>query len=351
MTDPTSSERAASDAPPSGYPLPGSALPGFPPPEPLLMEGVPPIEGVPPRGVSREDVFSLLGSLGAVLTIVTAVMFYFGWQRSAVQAQAMSIDVSLFGFTSQDYILRSISALYIPLLVLAALALGWLWIHAQVLRFLGSDALAAGTRREEAAAVWSRRVAVVCGAVAAACVVFALLAGSTAPPGPVIWLATALRPRQWVVPLVLVTTTLASAYAWWFHRRLRPSRALDRSLWRSLLPAVLVAGTVTLGVFWVIEEYASAVGRGYAGRLAANVDSLARAVVISPYPLGIEAPGVEEEVLGVEGTSEALYRTTGLRLLARSGGKVILVHDGWAPGVGTVVVLADSEALTWQFSR
>jgi hypothetical protein len=45
------------------------------------------------------------------------------------------------------------------------------------------------------------------------------------------------------------------------------------------------------------------------------------------------------------------YRTTGLRLLARSGGKVILVHDGWSPRSGTVIVLADRDDLSWQFSR
>lgn len=323
---------------------------GDAPSEPAPSGDVPPSELVPPRGVTREDVFSLLGTLGAVLTAVTAVMFYFGWQRSAVQAREMSIDVSLFGFTSQDYILRSISALYIPLLVIAALGLGWLWVHSRVLSLLRSETLVSGGRRE-AAARWARRIAVASGAVAAACVLFALLAGSTAPPAPVIWLATQLRARQWVVPLVLVTATLVAAYAWWFYRRLRPAPSADRSLWQSILPAVLVAGIVTLGVFWMLEEYASAVGRGYARQLGANVGALARAVVVSPHPLGIDAPNVQEEVIADDGAGQTLYRTTGLRLLARSGGKVILVHDGWAPGVGTVVVLADSEALTWQFSR
>lgn len=325
------------------------AEPGIPEPEHLETAPADPTHAVPPpRGVTREDVFSLLGTLGAVLTAVTAVMFYFGWQRSAVQAREMSIDVSLFGFTSQDYILRSISALYIPLLVIAALVLGWLWVHARVVGFVRSAALADPTRRDRAAR-WSRYLAVGFGAVAVACVLFALLAGSTAPPAPVVWLATQLRARQWVVPMVLVVATLTSAYAWWFHRRLRPPERIERTLWPSLLATVLVAGTVTLGVFWMLEEYASAVGRGYARQLGASVGSLARAVVISPYPLGVDAPNVQEEILDDGATP--LYRTTGLRLLARSGGKVILVHDGWAPGVGTVVVLPDSEALTWQFSR
>ena len=86
---------------------------------------------VPPRGLTRQDFFSALGALGAILTLVTAVLFYFGWRRSEAQSRVMGIDVSLFGFTSQDYVLRSITALYLPLLLLAGLglALGWLWLH------------------------------------------------------------------------------------------------------------------------------------------------------------------------------------------------------------------------------
>ena len=45
------------------------------------------------------------------------------------------------------------------------------------------------------------------------------------------------------------------------------------------------------------------------------------------------------------------YRDTGLRLLARSGSKILLVHNGWQPGSGVVVVLPDSESFSWQFSR
>ena len=72
-----------------------------------------------PSGLTRQDVFSVLGALGGILTLVTAVLFYFGWRRSDVQAVEMGVDVSLFGFSSQDYVLRSISSLYLPLLVLS----------------------------------------------------------------------------------------------------------------------------------------------------------------------------------------------------------------------------------------
>ena len=62
--------------------------------------------------------------------------------------------------------------------------------------------------------------------------------------------------------------------------------------------------------------------------MVAGVDRLARTVVLSPRPLGIDAPGVREERLGVADSPDVRYRPTGLRLLARSGGEVLLVHDG-----------------------
>jgi hypothetical protein len=300
--------------------------------------------------LTRQDVFSALGALGAILTLVTAVLFYFGWRRSDVQAREMSIDVSLFGYSSQDYVLRSISSLYLPLLVLFGAGLGGVWLHLRVVQLLRSEVLTSRERRAATAcASWMSVAGVV---VASSCLLFAVAAGMSSPPVGIGWLASLLRNRQWVVPLVLVVATLSAAYFRWLHRQLEPPPVSDAApLWQTLLPAILVAGTVVLGAFWILEEYASAVGRGHAQQLVAGVDRLARTVVLSPRPLGIDAPGVREERLGAADSPDVRYRTTGLRLLARSGGKVLLVHDGWSPATGTVIVLPDSEELGWQFSR
>jgi len=37
--------------------------------------------------------------------------------------------------------------------------------------------------------------------------------------------------------------------------------------------------------------------------------------------------------------------------LAPVGGKILLVHDGWNLSSGTVIVVADREDLSWQFSK
>ena len=308
----------------------------------------------PAPGITRQDVFAVLGALSALLTLVTAVLFYFGWRRSDVQARAMGVDVSLFGFSSSDYVLRSISALYLPLLVALGLLLAAGLLHGRVLAGLQAPAWRVPGRRERAAAAAAR---VARGAIwtAAACVGLVLAAGLPSLPGAVETAAARLQEQQWLVPLVLVAAVLVATCGGWLAQRLRPPvRPAASSPWAALLPPLVAAGAVLLGTFWLLEEYASAVGRGQAVQLAQGVDRLPRAVVLSARPLHLDVPGVAEQRLPATGggpQDAAGFRTTGLRLLARSGGKVVLLHDGWEPRTGTVVVLPDSDELTWQFSR
>jgi len=303
----------------------------------------------PPSGLTRQDVFNVLGALGAIITLVAAVMFYFGWRRSDAQARAMSIDVSLFGFSTQDYVLRSISSLYAPLLVIFALGLIFVWGHVQVTKLLRSGWLDEGSRRSTMATA-VQVVFFTSVGLAAACVIFTALVGRELAPWPIDPLARVLAPREWVVPLVLIVSTLLAAYASWLRRQLVGSERRATSLWIAVLPAALVVATVTLAGFWLLEEYATSVGRDLAEDMAAGVDNLPHAVVTSATPLGLEAPGVVEAPVTPAGETER-YRTTGMRLLARSGGKVLLVHDGWTPASGTVIVLADTDELAWEFSR
>jgi hypothetical protein len=109
-----------------------------------------------------------------------------------------------------------------------------------------------------------------------------------------------------------------------------------------------------MALFWEMSNFASVVGRGYAQRIESSVPRLPRVTAFSSTSLGIEAPGVREEhIAGSVGASPdaVRYRTTGLRLLVTSGGRMFLLHDGWRAGSGTVIVLPDNEQVRWQFSR
>jgi hypothetical protein len=159
-----------------------------------------------------------------------------------------------------------------------------------------------------------------------------------------------------VIPLVLAGGTAAAAYGGWLSSAADDRRTPRPDLppWQRALRVLLVGGVITLGLFWEVSNYAAVVGRGYALELASSVPKLPRATAFSASPLGIQAPGVREERLSAEPAPTKdtwRYRTTGLRFLVRSGGRMFLLHDGWTPQRGTVIVLPDNDQVRWQFSH
>jgi hypothetical protein len=269
---------------------------------------------------------SVAGTLGPPLTVATSLMLYFGWARSDTQARAMGLDVSLFGFTTQDYVMRSVSTLYIPMLVTAVIALGWLALHHRVLIWLGNG-ICRGAVRGAGLAGTSAGL----GGAAVVLVVASVNRGAA----------------PLVLPLALAGAVQVAAYGGWLIRTASNDRPRAATSWQRVLRKLLVGSIVTLALFWELSNYAAVVGRGYALDIAASLPALPHATAYSAEPLGIQAPGVHEERLGAAGD----YRTTGLRLLVRSGGRLFLLHDGWNPWSGTVIVLPDNDHLRWQFSR
>jgi hypothetical protein len=292
--------------------------------------------GQPSAESPVRSALSVLTTLGPPLSIITALLFYFGWARSDQQAFYMGLDVSLMGYSTQDYVLRSISSLYIPLLVILSLGLGWLAMHHRIVRMLGN-----GTSLFRLQ--FYGRVAMYVGLVGAA--------------GAIVTVFVDRELAPLIIPLALAGGVVTAAYGAWVaneaHRRIDDSEPALPS-WQRALRTFLLGSVVTLALFWELSVYAGVVGRGYALDLARDISTLPRATVFSAAPLGVEAPGIDEQRIGNQpGTEDesARYRTTGLRLLARSGGKIFLLHDEWTPQRGTVIVLPDSDLMHWQFSH
>ncbi len=297
--------------------------------------GAPPVPPPDDGESTLRSALSVVTTIGAPLTIATALMIYFGWARSDTQARAMGLDVSLFGFSKQDYLLLSISTLYVPLLILAALAIGGLALHMRVERSLRRPASRPGLRT-------AGQVALIVGLVASAASVLIASLGTDR--------------ATLIIPLGLAGGTAAAAYGNWL---MGAARQADHPVpappvWQRALRLLLVGSVITLALFWEVSNFASVVGRGYAQQIEATVPRLPRVTAFSAASLGIEAPGVHEERIAVSvgsGPDAVRYRTTGLRLLVTSGGRMFLLHDGWKAGSGTVIVLPDNEQVRWQFSR
>jgi hypothetical protein len=270
----------------------------------------------------------LLAAIGPPLTMATALLVYFGWARTDAQAKAMGLDVSLFGYTVQDFVLRSIPSLFVPLVWLLIVAVLWLATD----RFLTRQ-LADGSRT---AAI--RRLSVI--------VLLAGLAGAGA-----MWLVEILQPERTVlfVPYIMAGGVLLAAWGLSLWRRASaiPGAvipALSRGSERTLVFCL-----VTLLLFWGTSDYAQALGRGLAVSYEERFSLLPTAVVYSKDRLGISAPNVREQSSGTGG--QPLYQYSGLRLLVVSGGRIFLLNEGWTLRSGKVVVLRDDPGVRVEYGN
>jgi hypothetical protein len=154
-----------------------------------------------------------------------------------------------------------------------------------------------------------------------------------------------------VFPLLLGAGTALAAYGYQLSRLGETQSKTDTSVarWQDVLQILLVGLIIAAAVFWAVGEYAKIVGRGIAEEIEHNISAYPTATAISDNPLGIDATNVQTTPI-VAGT-KMLYRTTGLRLLGESGGRLFLLNDGWSRRHGTIIVLDDDKSIRWEFGR
>lgn len=273
--------------------------------------------------LSPQRFLALVAKVGSPIALGTALLFYFGWVRADAQARALGYDVTLLGLNTSDYVLRSVSVLFIPIVILILLALGFYALHPLLLRALETSA----SRSVGRWFVGFLRFAWI-WCVLAGGIVFSAAPGS----------------RTMVIPIALTIGILLSIYG----------DRLNRHLTSADPPPSVVTGLVLLllgvVVFWDVERLAGLMGRGVADFIATNPSSFAQISVLSDKSLEMNAAGIKATALGSE-ASAYRYRYDGLRLLLHSNGKHFLL--AYAPDGGSprVVVLRDSEALRVEFAR
>src|SRR5919198_481590 len=69
-------------------------------------------------------------SPSAPAALITALAFYFGWRRERAFAGYFGIDPSVLGFSTNDYVLRSVDALFVPAAVVLLVVFGVLCLYA-----------------------------------------------------------------------------------------------------------------------------------------------------------------------------------------------------------------------------
>jgi uncharacterized membrane protein YidH (DUF202 family) len=298
------------------------------------VEGTDPSGHEDPRdpGPKRDlsGLVDLLGTVVAPSTLITGLAFYFGVKFQETRAGRVGIDVSLLGFSTQDYVLRSTDVVVPALLVLVLIALGALQVHRLVRRRL--------TRPyDEDAFARAARGLVVLGACG-------LLVGTLS-----VFFRLPFRMPFLVRPISLGVGVILLAYGGHLAQRIAWSPTAARRRTReerllSMLGSALIVILVLVSLLLATAEYAQALGRGKADQLIRQLDRRPSVVIYSAQRLHLAGPGVGETVLD---PADAAYRFRyeGLRLLVRSGGHYFLLPEGWSRRSGNAIVLPVTDAL------
>jgi hypothetical protein len=266
-------------------------------------------------------VLRTLLALLANVTIITALLVYFGWRRSETQARRLGIDESILGMSTRDYLLRSVGPVLALLVGVAVAGL-------------------VGAAVDRRVAPWVRRSGSVERPSAVAFVLGVLSAGWLILPAMAFLAGLVWRTPAFVLfPASIGVGIVTMLYA--AHLR-RPESVDSDEQRRSALR--LASGGLLIGVclFWTASNYAQVLGAGLADDLVAQVSSLPAVAVYSEQRLHLEGPGVTEADLG-GGTGDVRFRYAGLRFLEHTGGRYFLLSDRWTPASGAVVVLPDDD--------
>jgi hypothetical protein len=267
-------------------------------------------------------------SIVAPVTILSALLFYFGYVSARSQYGYFGIDVDTIGLSTQAYVMRSPQPLLVPLLVLALLAVAGLLLHKAVRARLTPDSA------HQSALVARARLA------ATALLVVGVLALLGYPfIGHVPYYA-------FFTPLVIGFAATALGYIAYLARVVRPQLGPQRIL------ILLLAVVTTTCAFWATATTAQYSGRGLAKSDAANLNQFPVVILDTKEHLQLRSPSLEETSLGPGAGQTFHYRYRGLRLLVVGQNRLFLVPQNWNASNTTVVVPLDgSVRVQFQFQN
>jgi hypothetical protein len=256
-------------------------------------------------------------SIVTPVTVITALLFYFGYVSARSQYEYFGLDVDTIGLSTQDYVMRSPQPLLVPLLVLCLLAVAGLLLHNAIQPRAGLEA------------VWWARLAAI--------EVLALgVLGLFLYPvlGELAYYAL-------VVPLMIGLAAAVLAYLSYLTTNLQNSKP------QVALIALLAAVTLTCA-FWATATAAQYSGRGLAKSTARQLDRFPVVILDTKERLHLRSSDVEETALPPAAGQTFKYRYRDMHLLIVGENRLFLVPERWSAS-DTVLVVPLDESIRVQF--
>jgi hypothetical protein len=278
----------------------------------------------------------------APTTLVTALLYYFGWNWSWYFFGYFGVNSTAIGLGTVDYLIRSADALYIPIAVLAIVSLLALWGNSLLLPRITSRRHA----HRNARIVWG----IVAGGLALAVACILLTYATHATPS----VATALPPIGFGAGALIVAYAIHLRRVMAGTRRHGGGSAAGKPLagtasgWAQATEWAIVFALVAVSLFAAATDYSAAVGQSRAQQVAAELAGQPAVALYSKDNLSITQPGVTQ--LRCRDPQAAYgYRYDGLTLMLESSGKYVLIPRGWSPGRAAAILLPESDAIRLEF--
>ncbi|MGD0377168.1 MAG: hypothetical protein ABSB01_21605 [Streptosporangiaceae bacterium] len=317
-----------------------------------------------------EQWVSIATTIVAPVTVLGALLFYFGYVSSSAEYAYFGINVDTIGLSTQDYIMRSPQTLLVPLLVLTLASAGFLMLNAAVRGRIAAAAAqtadAAKPNANPAHHVEHIRYIVQRSRVIGLAV---LIAG-------VVLLFTYSYVRNWalyglVTPLLIGLGAAIIAYGSRLLNLLKrlqeqqaptaakdegPIRATpahaDSSVLARRVAGMLIYVVIAASIFWATATVAQWSGLGLAQYEAEHFDNLPSVILDTKERLFLLDPGIEEIQLPPSEGQTFHYRYWGLRLLIVGQERMFLIPDRWSVNDSTLVLPLDgSVRVQFQFQN
>ena len=312
-----------------------------PEPTPSATAPVPPVaaqEPVPAGSAPDSGAGALpqlarvLGGIVAPTTLLTGLLYYFGWLHAYYLFGYFGINSTTLGFSTVDYLMRSVDALYIPLTVAAVVALLALWGNAALLPALRAGSPALRSRFLRTVTALGIALALTGGALTL------LIGGGSSG-------YAALAPVGFAAGVVVL------GYAVHMRRILRPKAQEARAAagWADAAEWMITFFLVAISLFTAASDYAGGVGVTRARQLVADLPYQPAVVLYSQRNLVLPPTGITETRCA-SANAGYRYRYDGLVLVLESGGKYVLLPRQWTrDGRSAAILLAESDAIRLEF--
>jgi hypothetical protein len=280
-----------------------------------------------PQASGLRRLGKVFSTIVAPTSLVTALLYYFGWSHASQYFEHFGIDSSVLGLSTVDYLFRSLDALFVPATLSALAGLIALWARALIRRRIHQ-----GPHRRLLRAV----------------VVTLATAGILLTAGGIISIfrPTILTGHLLLAPLSLTLGVPLVAYA---NGLRHPRGARQPTGSTAVAEWAIVFTLVAIGLFWAAGEYSAAVGTSQARRFVQNLPILPAITLYSHQNLSLNAPGIVQtrchDVKAAYG-----FRYDGLRLMMRASDQYLLVPEGWGRESAVAILLPRTDAIRMEFT-